>query len=341
LQFREPIFVFAIMTVCASESLLAVVTKVIEATARRLPSSRAIAIYATIFSLGPLLGSLITEPAAMTVTALLAHRYFFSRAISEEFKYASIGLLFVNISIGGVLTPYAAPPVLLVASLWQWNLNYMWLHFAWKSIIAIGLSTFLVIRRFRPELEKLESSLPAAEDKQLSHAGLLQILFAALLALLSHQFILFIPVFIFFLAIREMSPRFKEELRWHESAWIALFLLALIVLGPAQQWWIDGLLPRHAPGALYVAAAGLTAVVDNAAITFLGAQIPGLDELVKYALVAGAIVGGGLTVIANAPNPIGQALLNPSFANGGIQHGRLFVNALPPTAIAVILFWPY
>jgi hypothetical protein len=76
----------------------------------------------------------------------------------------------------------------------------------------------------------------------------------------------------------------------------------------------------------------LTAFNDNAAITFLSTLVPHLTESLKYAVVAGAVAGGGVTVIANAPNPSGQSLLKGYFDHGVSPVG-LFKGALVPTAI--------
>ena len=52
----------------------------------------------------------------------------------------------------------------------------------------------------------------------------------------------------------------------------------------------------------------LTAFNDNAMVTYLSSLIPTLSEAAKQAIMSGVVVGGGLTVIANAPNPAGQML---------------------------------
>jgi hypothetical protein len=49
------------------------------------------------------------------------------------------------------------------------------------------------------------------------------------------------------------------------------------------------------------------------------------------------VAGGGLTVIANAPNPAGFTLLKDSFDERAIS-AWLFVAALAPTAVAIFCF---
>src|SRR5690606_29008349 len=76
-------------------------------------------------------------PAAMTLAALLLRNAYFRRPGQAGFKYLTLGVLFVNISIGGVLTAYAAPPVLMVAQTFGWDTAYMATHFGWRAAIAV------------------------------------------------------------------------------------------------------------------------------------------------------------------------------------------------------------
>jgi len=90
--------------------------------------------------------------------------------------------------------------------------------------------------------------------------------------------------------------------------------------------------------AVFIGAAILTAFTDNAALTYLGSLVEGLSDGFKYALVAGAVTGGGLTIIANAPNPAGLALLRGHFDNETVHPLGLFLAALPPTIMAALAF---
>ena len=89
---------------------------------------------------------------------------------------------------------------------------------------------------------------------------------------------------------------------------------------------------------VYAGATALTAVTDNAALTYLGSLVEGLSDEFKYALVAGAVTGGGLTVIANAPNPAGFAILRGNFEDESIHPLGLLIAATPPTITAIIAF---
>lgn len=119
---------------------------------------------------------------------------------------------------------------------------------------------------------------------------------------------------------------------------MGFFLAGLVVLGGLQRWWLQPLVSGLEPTALFFGAVSLTAITDNAALTYLGAQISGISEASKYMLVAGAVAGGGLTVIANAPNPAGAALLRRGFLDESIGAGGLLAGALGPTLVAMAAF---
>ena len=119
---------------------------------------------------------------------------------------------------------------------------------------------------------------------------------------------------------------------------VLFFWAGLVVLGGQQQWWLEPLLRGMDATTVYAGATALTAVTDNAALTYLGSLVEGLSDEFKYALVTGAVTGGGLTVIANAPNPAGFAILRGSFEDEAIHPLGLLIAAMPATLIAVIAF---
>lgn len=337
-NFTEPAFVFVVMTVAASRPILRAANLLLKAVSRILPLPRAAAFYVSVLAIGPLLGSFITEPAAMTVCALVLKSAFFDRTDSLRFKYLSLAVLFVNISIGGVLTHFAAPPVLMVASTWNWNSTFMLTHLGWKAIIAVSLNTLLALTILRTELKK--ASEPKA-DKTPVPAWLIVIhlAFLALIVTSAHHPVFTLGVFLFFIGVTQITQEYQDELKLKESLLVGFFLGGLVVLGGMQQWWLKPLIDDLTAFPLFLGTTLLTAVMDNAALTYLGAQVPDITDALKYALVAGAVSGGGLTVIANAPNPAGFAILKDCFGPEGISPIGLFINALPPTLIAMLCFW--
>ena len=216
-KFTEPLFVFVIMVVAASRPVLVFVQSALSRLARQLPGRSEVTEIWLGLALVPLVGSLITEPAAMTLAALTLAPRVFRAGMPEWKKYAALGVLFVNISIGGTLTANAAPPVLMVASAWNWDTAFMASEFGWKAVLAV--------------------------------------------------------------------------------------------------------------------------LVNATAVTLLLApNAPDLSAESRYMLVAGAVAGGGLTVIANAPNPAGVALLRRGFNDESIGAGGLLAGALAPTAVACVAF---
>jgi len=340
LNFTEPAFVFVILGVCSTRPILYVAETAIDSISRVLPLNRGLSFYVVALIVGPLLGSFITEPAAMAVTALILFHRFYRFELTQKLMYATLGLLFVNISIGGTLTPYAAPPILMVAPKWGWDMTYMIVTFGWRGALACFISTGMVAYYFRKEISGLNWNPVHKKNKPLPLWVIgLHLLFLMAIVLASHHMVVFAGLFLFFLGLVHVTKEFQDQMKLREGMLVAFFLGGLVILGQPQRWWLEPVLTQLGADALFFGAAALTAITDNAALTYLGAQVPDLAEVSKIALVSGAVVGGGLTVIANAPNPAGYGILNPAFKDGGISPLYLFLGALPPTAVAAVCFW--
>jgi hypothetical protein len=275
----------------------------------------------------------------MTVTALILLNYFFSRDMSDRFKYATIALLFVNISIGGTLTHFAAPPVLMVAAKYHWGLSFMMLHFGFKAIIAILISTSVIVFAFRKELtgDLVQPKVPKNKIYPTWWIFAFHILFLAGVVMTAHHMVFFLCLFLFFLGFLHITKEYQDSVKLRESLMVGFFLGGLVVLGSIQKWWLQGVLLSLGDLPLYFGATGLTAITDNAALTYLGSLVD-LSESAKYFLVAGAVTGGGLTVIANAPNPAGYGILKGAFKDSSIKPLNLLLWALIPTSITIVCF---
>ena len=162
--------------------------------------------------------------------------------------------------------------------------------------------------------------------------------FLAGVVVYAHHPVVFMGLFLFFLGVAHAYQRFQNRLILREGLLVGFFLMGLVTLGTQQRWWLQEVLAGLDTTALYFGATALTAITDNAALTYLGSLVTDVDDAFKYALVAGAVTGGGLTVIANAPNPAGFAILRGSFAENTINPIGLFLAALPPTIVAVLAF---
>ena len=445
-DYTEAIFVFVIMVLASTRPILKLAEASMQRVADLLGGSLK-AWWMSILTLGPLLGSFITEPAAMTISALLLMRKFYSLKPSERLKYATLGLLFVNVSVGGTLTHFAAPPVLMVAEPWGWDTAFMFSNFGDKAVLGILISNSLFLFLFRKEMDQLEkpfaidclrqdiltkyfsrqdmeSEIDAIADetddleelnqrikdlmdgyaqrvedqlkerylKQLSGTDIdkelaksafaeqfadlrlsrlqrevpmalpksqrapfqdpnwdqredpvplwiiiVHVLFMGWTIVNAHNPVLFVPGLLFFLGFAVVTADDQNTINLQPPLMVGFFLGGLVTLGGVQGWWIEPVLGSLGANSLLAVATMLTAFNDNSAITFLATLVPEFTAELKYAVVAGAVTGGGLTVIANAPNPAGQSILKDCFENGVSPLGLLKA-ALIPTAIMFALF---
>ena len=449
-NFTEAEFVVVVMTLAATRPILKLAESIMWRIANLLGGTLT-SWWFTILTFGPILGSFITEPAAMTISALLLANKLYELQPSDKFKYGTIGLLFVNVSIGGTLTHFAAPPVLMVASPWNWSMAYMCTNFGWKAVIGILISNGLYFLIFKKELSQLqqkfelrnlkdeiqrryldrreveaefdriaagldeesgftktftqkteaavikikerlgdrlkERHLPSIikegidrtlvreafeqrfEEIKLSayrrlFPGLLpkdqrppfedpdwderddpvpawvtfvHLLFLGWTILNAHHPELFVLGFLLFLGFAIVTSPYQNRITLKPALLVGFFLAGLVIHGGVQGWWIEPVLGNLREIPLMLGATILTAFNDNAAITFLSTLVPGFTDSLKYAVVAGAVAGGGLTVIANAPNPAGQSILKKYFENGVSPTGLLKA-AILPTAIVWLVF---
>lgn len=449
-NFTEAEFVVVVMTLAATRPILKLAESIMWRIANLLGGTLT-SWWFTILTFGPILGSFITEPAAMTISALLLANKLYELQPSDKFKYGTIGLLFVNVSIGGTLTHFAAPPVLMVASPWNWSMAYMCTNFGWKAVIGILISNGLYFLIFKKELSQLqqkfelrnlkdeiqrryldrreveaefdriaagldeesgftktftqkteaavikikerlgdrlkERHLPSIikegidrtlvreafeqrfEEIKLSayrrlFPGLLpkdqrppfedpdwderddpvpawvtfvHLLFLGWTILNAHHPELFVLGFLLFLGFAIVTSPYQNRITLKPALLVGFFLAGLVIHGGVQGWWIEPVLGNLKEIPLMLGATILTAFNDNAAITFLSTLVPGFTDSLKYSVVAGAVAGGGLTVIANAPNPAGQSILKKYFENG-VSPAGLLKAAIVPTAIVWLVF---
>jgi hypothetical protein len=367
LNFTEPLFVVVIMTMAASRPILKLSEQLMAFVAALGKGSPA-AWWFSILTVGPILGSFITEPAAMTISALLLAEKFYECKPSAKFAYATLGLLFVNVSVGGTLTHFAAPPVLMVADKWGWGIRQMFLEFGWKAALGIVVANVVYFVAFRREFQTLAPQLltPAlspsdGEREETKRAGVsefgrgegedrtsiaqpiplwvtvVHLAFLGWTVVNNHYPALFLGGFLFYIAFTQATEHHQHELALRPALLVGFFLAGLVVHGGLQGWWIGPTLRGLDEVPLFFGAVTLTAFNDNAAITYLASLVPDFRESLKYAVVAGAVAGGGLTVIANAPNPAGQSNLSRFFPDG-VSAWRLFLGALIPTLIVCAAF---
>ena len=351
--FTEAMFVAVVMVIAASRPIYRLAENTLKKGAA-LGKGTPAAWWLSVLCIAPLLGSFITEPAAMTLAAILLSKKIYQLKPSTGLCYATLALLFVNVSVGGTLTHFAAPPIVMISEKWRFGFDHMIINFGWKAVVGIIISNILYFMIFRKEFKRLEEvqrsqmafehAVPTTwEDRQDDiplWVYVVSIAFLGWTVYFNHHPALFMGGFMFFLGFTLATPQYQNHVTIKVPLLVAFFLAGLVTLGGVQGWWMEPVLQalsEMGATATMGVASILTAFNDNASVTYLASTVPGLQEQIKYAIVAGAVTGGGLTVIANAPNPAGQAILG-KFFKGGINAVQLFLWAFIPTTIMFLIF---
>lgn len=344
-HFSEAVFVVVVMAIAGTQPILFLAEKILAFVAQRVGGSP-IAWWLTIIIVGPLLGSFITEPAAMTICAILLGQHFFRYQPSVPLAYGTVALLFSNISVGGVLTHFAAPPVIMVSTIWRWNTPFMFFTFGWRALCSIVVASLGYLFLFRKELREvrqraseIEAEVGVVHERPVSSFVILgNISFLTWTVTHAHSPRLVIIGFLFFLAFVDATRHFQRSVSLRAPLLVGFFLAGLVIHGEFQAWWIEPLITRSREATLFASSVALSAFNDNASITYLASLVPQFSDELKYMIVAGALAGGGLTIIANAPNPAGNAILS-RFFDGGISPLKLIFAALLPLLVNVLFFF--
>lgn len=346
-DYTEALFVVVIMAIASTKPIFKFTEGCLKFLAQ-LGKESVEAWWITILTIGPIVGSFITEPGAMTLSAMLLSHHFYRYKPSPKLAYGTLGLLFTNISVGGVFTSFAAPPVLIISTPWNWDTSFMMQTFGFKAALGIVVANLCYYMLFKEELKALNKKKIA--EKGLHHATetlqakipfwitLTNVTFLAWMVVHGHYPVIFIGSFLLFLGFHKATQHYQSDINLKPPILVGFFLAGLVVHGSLQAWWISPLMSQASEGMLMVLSIVLTSFTDNAEITFLASLIPSFTDGMKYAVVAGAVTGGGLTVIANAPNPLGQSILNKHFQYG-VSTGKLFLAALTPTLFMALSFW--
>lgn len=347
-DYTEALFVVVILCISSTRPIVQTAEASIAWIAKKLGGSLS-AWWLTLLTIGPLMGSLITETGAMALCAFLLSRQFYEYRPSLKLSYATLGLLFVNISVGGILTNFASPAVLILAHHWGWSTPDMFLHFGWKAALGICLSNLLYWFYFRKEFQELDMQrnpnypgftppLPKEADPIPAWITCIHLLFLVWVVLVSHYPAIFIASLIFFIGFHQATCKHQSPIHLTRPLLVGLFLAGIIVHGGLQGWWVVQLLEGLDPLSVMGVAIAITGFNDNTSIAYLATLMPNWGEIFEYAVFTGIIAGGGLTVIGNAPNPAGQSILKKHFGNE-IKPTKLFLGAFLPTLVLYAIFY--
>ena len=215
----------------------------------------------------------------------------------------------------------------------------MFTTFGWKAIIISFINTILIIVLFYKELSNINIRTTVSDREKIPFAIILvHFIFLFLVVYFGHYPAFFMSIFLLFLGVTYAYQQYQDRLMLREGLLVAFFLGGLVILGGQQEWWLKDIISNLSNPEAFLGAITLGAFTDNAAITYLGSLVEGLSDEFKYYLVAGAVTGGGLTIIANAPNPAGAAILKSHFQDNSIDPRFLFLGALVPTIISSLCF---
>ncbi len=342
-SYTHAIYITVILVVIGSRPIITFAERVLEWFAR-LGKDTPGAWWWAILTVGPLLGALLKEPAAMALAAIMLSKKFYLYNPSRNFKYATLGLLFVNISVGGMLTTFSSRALFIVADRWDWDWVFMLTHFGWKVVLGIFLSTGLYYLAFRKQFkDNFPKKLPTLEKDEAEHPTpfwitLIHLIFMVLIVISGETAPLFLGIFLIFLGFWKATSFYQSPLHLKSAVLIGFFFASLIIHGELQGWWMIPLMQNLSHFWAMEVSFLLSAIADNAVVSYLTLEIPEFDDLKHYLIVAGAMSAGGLTVIANAPNPMGHSILRPAFKDK-ISFFGLFLGALLPSLILLALFW--
>jgi len=336
------LYIMVIVVVIGSRPIISFAEKVLEFVAR-LGGDTAGAWWLTIMTIGPILGSLLKEPGAMALSAILLAKKFYLYQPSRSFQYATLGLLFSNISVGGLLTPHSSRALFIAAKTWKWDTQFMLTHFGWKLLIAIVILNFIYYFIFRknfqehfpkrlPTLEKDEERKPTPLWISLVH-----LLFVIMITIFALDGAIFMGLFLLYLGFHQVTRFYQTKMHIKQAALVGFFFASLMIHGELQGFWITPLLRDFGQTVMVGSSFILSALVDNAIVNYLAVQIPSFSPQEQYLLVAATMSAGGLTVIANVTNPLGLTILRHSF-HEEVSLGKLFLGALFPSLFYFTIF---
>ena len=340
-DYTEALYMVVIVLIVSASPLITFGEKVLEKIAR-LGKDSPTSWWWVILCLGPLSSMLLKEPGAMALLAVLLGRKFYHFRPSNAFKYVTLALLFLNVALSGLLSSFSSRSLYLLTSKRELSTYYMLRTFGWKALLGILLITSVAYLVFRKEFRKFPGRVPALERGERKKVPLWvtlgHLLFAASVAYVGNQGPLLVLLGLCFLGFYKITAIYQHTHVIKQAFFVGFFFAALLILGELQGWWIREIFPHLEALGTEVATLILSAFIDNAVVIYLVPDIFSLTDPRFYAAVVGSIAAGGLTVIANVPNPIGYTLLSPYFKRK-ISGIGLFTAALIPTLLIFLLFW--
>ncbi len=295
----------------------------------------------TLMIAAPLSSFFLKETGAMIIASTLLVKHFYRLFPSTKFGYATMGLLFSNISISGLLSAFSSRALFMILPSVKWGNTMILQHFCWKAVLAILISTSVCYWIFRKEFDSFPAVSVSAKAKEripkwviCTHIG-----FVAALMILQSEPLFMGALFVFYLAFQNFTVFYQHSINLAKIAFVGLFFVGLVVFGGLQEWWVLEVMHRMSDFGYLITAYILSISLDNALVNYIVHNLPVATDCYLYLVLSGCMSAGGLTLIANMPNIVGYLILKPSFPSSSFSLGWLFLAALGPSCISVLIFW--
>lgn len=341
-NYKESLFIVVVMAIASTVPCIRF-AEYLFGKISNLGGGTPLAWWVSVLTVGPFLGSLIKESVVMTVSAVILGKHFFSYRPPIRLAYATLALLFVNISMAGTLTNFGSTSVSMVAKPWGWDSRFMLMTFGWKALLGILIGNSLYFFYFRSDFKNMLAfknlqNEPEAKTQVPLWISVVHVAFLAWLILNSENSLIALGSFVLFLGFYQATAAHQSYLSLRTPIMVGFFIASLIVHGGLQAWWIEPIVESLNESSAMLTTMFISAFANNTTINYLMTHIPKISDSMKVALFTGTLLGGGLTIMANGPNIVGYSLLSKYFS-GQLKFGTLFVMALIPTLILFVVFW--
>ncbi len=290
----------------------------------------------------PLLTFLLKESGAMIIGATLLVRHFYAFSPSSRFAYATLGLLFSNISIGGLSSSISSRAMFVILPSLKWGHKFVFQYFAWKATLAILVSTTVCYLIFRKEFDTFPTTVLNRDFKGERVPWwiiCIHIILVWIVVWSRYTPLFIVAILLFYIGFQRFTIFYQSPLNIPKACLVGLFYAGMVIFGDLQEWWVLGIMHGMSDFGYMISSYMLSIFLDNALVNYLVHNLPVATDCYLYLVITGCMAAGGLTLLANMPNIIGYLLLRPAFRDSSISQGKLFLAALGPSFISLIVFW--
>lgn len=343
-NYMASLFIIVMMILVESNPIIYLSETLLNRLVQKIGKHSPVAWWWVILLVSPMLSSLLKETGAMVIATMLLIRKFYIHNPSKKFAYATMGLLFSNISIGGLLTITSSRAMFMIMPTLKWSSHFIWAHFTWKAFLAILFSTTIYYLYFKKELKEFVKTDAQQEDNNESIKApwwvvCIHICFVWALLQCKTSPVLIISVFLCYLCFRCFTYSYQNIIDVNKACLIGLFYSGLVILGDLQEWWVLKLMQNQSDFGHMIISFGLSIFLDNALVNYLVHNLSVSHDCYHYLVITGCMAAGGLTVATNLPNIVGYTILRRGLKLKLPSLVGLFLAAIIPASINFFVFW--